>query len=184
MAYPVTLLSARKIIARKCVGLLILAAVLGIVSVSFGASVVYKGSAKGFGSQVNVEVTITDGKVTGLTVDDSGESYTAANITRETSVEKVIRAILERGSTDGVDATSGATFTSQAVISVVNEALAVGKQDTSSVNIEFKPGTYTGHGKGRAGVDAVSGATMTSNEFLAAVTDALTQASSKEVIAH
>ena len=131
-------------------------AVLAITAAAFGAQSVYSGSAKGFGSQVKAEVTITDGKVTGLTVDDSGETYTMAGITRESSVEKVISAILSRGTADGVDATSGATFTSQAVIAIVKEALAGGKADTSAVKIAFKPGTYTGHGKGRAGDIEVS----------------------------
>ena len=131
-------------------------AVLAITAAAFGAQSVYSGSAKGFGSQVKAEVTITDGKVTGLTVDDSGETYTMAGITRESSVEKVISAILSRGTADGVDATSGATFTSQAVIAIVKEALAGGQADTSAVKIAFKPGTYTGHGKGRAGDIEVS----------------------------
>ncbi len=130
--------------------------VIMMIASASGEQTVYKGSAKGFGSQVNVEVTIDNGKVVGLKVDDSGESYTMANVTRESSIEKVISAILAAGKAEGVDATSGATFTSKAVIAVVNEALAGGKTDLSGVKIEYKPGTYTGHGKGRAGDIEVS----------------------------
>ena len=126
--------------------------------------VTYSGSAQGFGSQVKVDVTLENGKVVDLKADDSGETYTMAGVTREGSVEKVIAAIIAAGGTEGVDATSGATFTSKAIISVVNEALAGGKADLSGVKIEFKPGTYTGHGKGRAGDIEVS-VTVTSDRI-------------------
>lgn len=130
--------------------------VIVMITSASAEQTVYKGSAKGFGSQVNVEVMLENGKVVGLKVDDSGETYTMANITRENSVEKVISAILAKGTAEGVDATSGATFTSKAVIEVVNEALTGGKADLSGVKIEFQPGAYTGHGKGRAGDIEVS----------------------------
>ena len=130
---------------------LLLAVVICIMTASISCASVYTGTARGFGSDVKAEVTVEDGKVTGLTVDDSGETYTMAGVTREGSVEKVIDAILKSGGTDGVDASSGATFTSKAVIAIVDEALAGGKADVSGVKIAYTPGTYTGHGKGRAG---------------------------------
>ena len=43
------------------------------------------GSAQGFGSEVKVTVTVEDGKITAIDVDDSGETYPVA---REDSVEK------------------------------------------------------------------------------------------------
>ena len=130
---------------------LLLAVVICIMTAGISYASVYTGTARGFGSDVKAEVTVEDGKVTGLTVDDSGETYTMAGVTREGSVEKVIDAILKSGGTDGVDASSGATFTSKAVIAIVDEALAGGKADVSGVKIAYTPGTYTGHGKGRAG---------------------------------
>ena len=134
----------------------LLAVVICIMTVGISYASVYTGTARGFGSDVKAEVTVEDGKVTGLTVDDSGETYTMAGVTREGSVGKVIDAILKVGGTDGVDASSGATFTGKAVIAIVNEALAGGKTDVSGVKIAYTPGTYTGHGKGRAGNIAVT----------------------------
>ena len=43
------------------------------------------GAAQGFGSEVKVTVTVEDGKITAIDVDDSGETYPVA---REDSVEK------------------------------------------------------------------------------------------------
>ena len=133
-----------------------LAVMICVVMAGVSYASVYTGTARGFGSDVTAEVTVEGGKVTGLKVDDSGETYTMAGVTREGSVEKVIDAILKAGSTEGVDATSGATFTSKAVIAIVEEALAGGKADVSGVKIAYTPGTYTGHGKGRAGDIEVS----------------------------
>lgn len=68
-----------------------------------------------------------------------------ANVAREDSVEKVINAILKAGGTEGVDATSGAKFTSKAIITVVDEALKNGEE------ISFQPlapGTYTASAMG------------------------------------
>lgn len=141
-----------------------LAVMICFVMASSCFASVYTGSSRGFGSDVKAEVTVEGGKVTGLAVDDSGESYTMAGVTREGSVEKVIDAILKAGSTEGVDASSGATFTSKAIIAIIEEALAGGKADISGIKISYTPGTYTGHGRGRAGDIEVS-VTVTSDKI-------------------
>jgi fumarate reductase flavoprotein subunit len=110
-------------------------------------------SAKGFGSDVAVEVTVEDGKITALTVDDSGESYPAAGVAREDSVEKLIAAILEAGSTEGVDAKTGATFTSTAVIEAINAAMAGGASDAP---VAFTAGEYEATADGYNGPVTVS----------------------------
>ncbi len=102
-------------------------------------------SAKGFGSDVAVEVTVEDGKITALTVDDSNETYPTAGIAREDSVDKLIAAILEAGSTEGVDVNTGATFTSTAVVEAVNKALASaegGSEPAADAAIAFTAGEY------------------------------------------
>lgn len=137
---------------KKLVSLVLaLALLFTLISAAMAETTVYTGSAQGFGSEVTVEVTLEDGKVIGIVADDSGESYTTAGIAREDSVDKLIEAILAAGNTDGIEATTGATFTSTAILAVVNEALAGGAADYSDVEIAFVPGTYTGHGMGRAG---------------------------------
>ena len=105
---------------------------------------VYTGSAKGMGSDVTAEVTLSDGKVVGLVVDDSGETYQSAGVE---SIQPLIDAILEQGSADGVEAVSGATFTSNAVLTVVKEALSGGKEEAGEVS--YTPGTYQASAMGR-----------------------------------
>ena len=56
---------------KKLVALLLsLCLVLGMVA--FASAEEKTGSAQGFGSEVKVTVTVEDGKITGLEVDDSG----------------------------------------------------------------------------------------------------------------
>ncbi len=98
------------------------------------------GAAQGFGSEVKVTVTVEDGKITAIDVDDSGESYPVA---REDSVEKVIAAIIEANGTDGVDVNTGATFTCTAIVEAVNKALAEGGEEVAPAgDIAFTAGTY------------------------------------------
>jgi hypothetical protein len=53
------------------------------------------GAAQGFGSEVKVTVTVDDGKITAIDVDDSGESYPSAGFDRAETVEKLIDACRE-----------------------------------------------------------------------------------------
>jgi len=97
------------------------------------------GAAQGFGSEVKVTVTVEDGKITAIDVDDSGETYPVA---REDSVEKVIAAIIEANGTDGVDVATGATFTCTAIVEAVNKALAEGEEAAPTGEIAFTAGEY------------------------------------------
>ena len=126
---------------KKLIALLLSALlVLGCFAVAEDANVV-TGSAQGFASEVKVEVTVEDGKITGLVVDDSAETYPTAGIERATSVEALIAAILEAGTTEGVDVNTGATFTSTAVVEAVNAALA-GGEGASDAAMTFTAGEY------------------------------------------
>ena len=134
---------------KKLLCLLLTAAMLmGVLSVASAEQTVYTGTSRGFASDVTVTVTLEDGKVVALDVDDSGESYTLAGIQRENSVDKLVEAILASGGTEGVDATTGATFTSTAVLNVVNEALAGGADENS---VAFTAGEYTATARGYNG---------------------------------
>ena len=108
----------------------------------------YTGSAHGFASDVKTTVTLEDGKVVGLEVDDANETYTLAGIARAASVGKLIEAVLAAGTCEGIDAHTGATFTSEAVLTVVAEALAGG---ASTDAIAFTPGTYEASARGYNG---------------------------------
>ena len=99
------------------------------------------GSAQGFASEVKVEMTVEDGKITALTVDDSGETYPSAGIDRAASVEKLIEAILASGSPEGVDVSTGATFTSKAIMEAIADAAFSGVE-VKAPELSFTAGDY------------------------------------------
>ena len=78
----------------------------------------YRGSAQGFGGTVVVEVTIRDGKITGITV-ISASGETGSYFAR---AKAVISSIIGSQSTN-VDAVSGATYSSNGIIKAVRNAL-------------------------------------------------------------
>ena len=122
---------------KKMVSLLLtLCLVLGCMA--FASAEAKTGAAQGFGSEVKVTVTVDDGKITAIDVDDSGESYPVA---RADSVEKVIAAIIESNGTDGVDVNTGATFTCKAVVEAVNKALAA-DDAVPAAELAFTSGEY------------------------------------------
>ena len=108
-------------------------------------------SAQGFGGMVTVEVTVEDGKVVALDVDESTETY--GQFTAVKDMEELKAAILEKGSAEGVDALTGATFTSTAILNAVTAALAdEGAADTA---LAFTAGEYTATADGYNGPTTV-----------------------------
>ena len=133
--------------------LTVLCMLLGCVAFAEGADTL-TASAQGFASDVAVEVTVEDGKITALTVDDSAETYPTAGIDRAASVEKLIAAIVEAGTTEGVDTATGATFTSTAVVEAVNKALASagdGAEAAADAPMTFTAGEYEATSEGYNG---------------------------------
>ncbi len=80
----------------------------------------YEGAGKGIGGNVPVTVEVKDGKIASVTVGDNAE--TAGIGTK--AIEQLPEAIVVANGTEGVDGVSGATITSNAIFSAVNEALA------------------------------------------------------------
>ena len=80
----------------------------------------YTASAQGCVSEVSVTVTITGGKVTNVAIDASGETPELGGAAAETLADALTKA----GSTNGVDAVSGATMTSEAVFTAMNDCLS------------------------------------------------------------
>ena len=81
---------------------------------------VYTASAPGYGGPVEVQVTIQSGVLTDISVgshEGESSSYFA-------EARRVIPAILESGTPEGVDAVSGATYSSTALLNAVKQALA------------------------------------------------------------
>lgn len=77
----------------------------------------YKADSYGYSSQVEVEVTVAGGKITDVRVTQHHEKQFYASIT------ETCAGILSKQGTKGVDATSGATITSEAILNATAKAL-------------------------------------------------------------
>ena len=71
-------------------------------------------------SDVTVTVTVTGGRVTGVEIDASGETPELGGTAAETLADQLTKA----GSTSGVDAVAGATMTSDAVFTAMDDCLS------------------------------------------------------------
>lgn len=124
----------------------------------------YIGTGTGFGGEIKVQVTINKGKITGIRIlkNSDGPEYIK-------KAEKLIKEIVKKQSTN-VDAVSGATFSSNGIITAVRDALSKAEiksnnsSDTSKpannkpqTNTEIKgkfpynDGVYIGTGEGYKG---------------------------------
>ena len=116
----------------------------------------YTGSGKGFGGTISVKVTVEDGKISAIDV-TSASGETASYFSKA----KGIIPKMISGQTTNVDAASGATYSSNGIITAVRNALSkaeTGKSSTkkkknsgsdSNNNIAapaegYEDGTYTG----------------------------------------
>ena len=80
----------------------------------------YTASAHGCLSDVAVTVTITGGKVTDVDIDASGETPELGGNAAAALAEQ----LTETGTTTGVDAVAGATMTSDAVFTAMDDCLS------------------------------------------------------------
>lgn len=80
----------------------------------------YTASAHGCLSDVAVTVTITGGKVTNVVIDASGETPELGGNAAAALAEQ----LTEAGTTSGVDAVAGATMTSDAVFTAMDDCLS------------------------------------------------------------
>lgn len=100
----------------------------------------YSGTAKGFGGDISVEVTIADGKIVDLTYTADDETPSVGGV----ALEELSANVLEAGSID-IDVIGGATYSSNGLFDAVRNALA--SADGSSV----ADGSYSGSAKGFGG---------------------------------
>ena len=108
---------------------------------SAGADVL-TATAKGFASDVTVNITLENGAIAAMTVDASGETAGLGQLAMEEEFTSQFigkSAPLTLG--DGIDAISGATITSQAVVDAANEALSSAGSASSE-----DPGTVVAQG--------------------------------------
>ncbi|MBM6914460.1 FAD-dependent oxidoreductase [Gemmiger formicilis] len=111
----------------------------------------YTGTAKGFGGDVTVTITVDDSAITDVTAEGAAETEGVGS----NAIEQLPAAILEAQSAE-VDVIAGCTITSDAVISAAKAAIAQaqGTKATAS-EVSFTPGTYTAVAQGHNGAITV-----------------------------
>ena len=109
----------------------------------------YTAEGKGIGGDVPVTVTVKDGKIAEVTVGDNSETQGIGS----KAIEQLPAAIVEAGGTEGVDAVSGATVTSKAIFTAVDDCLEQAKSGAAQAEagLWYNDGSYTAEGKGIGG---------------------------------
>jgi len=111
-----------------------------------GPSGEYSTSAKGFGGDVNVTVTLENGVIVAVTAE--GPSETAG--VGSNAIDQLPDAIVAAGNAD-VDGVSGATMTSNAIKTAVKKALNEARGTEQEAFDGYTEGTYTGTAQGNNG---------------------------------
>lgn len=93
---------------------------------------VYQGKSEGFVDDIIVEVKIDKGRIRNIAVIEHSESNA------QTAPIDIPRRIVEKQNTEGIDAVTGSTYTSQAIVNAVNDALKKASGDKPSTD-EFHP---------------------------------------------
>lgn len=94
---------------------------------------IYTGSGKGFGGTISVKVTVEDGKISAIDV-TSASGETASYFSKA----KGIIPKMISGQTTNVDAASGATYSSNGIITAVRNALSKAETGKSSTKKKKK----------------------------------------------
>lgn len=100
---------------------------------------VFTGQAQGFKGPVIVNVTISDGKIADIQVEPHQDTPAIADPAIETLIEQMLQA-----QSAEVEIVSGATYTSEALIQGVEQAI-------QKASISYKDGVYTGVADGFVG---------------------------------
>ena len=125
----------------------------------------YTTEGKGIGGKVPVTVKVEGGKVAEVTVGDNSETHGIGS----KAIEQLPAAIAEAGGTEGVDAVSGATVTSKAIFTAVDDCLErAGTTDVAPTGAEAEKaapaaeadaladGTYTASARCSGGIVPVT----------------------------
>ena len=110
----------------------------------------YTAEGKGIGGKVPVTVEVKDGKVATVTVGDNSETQGIGT----KAIEQLPDAIVKANGTEGVDAVSGATVTSKAIFTAVNDCLEQASTTDAApaeAGLWYNDGIYTAEGKGIGG---------------------------------
>ena len=101
----------------------------------------YTATAAGFGGDVTVTVTVDESAITDVKVEGEDETPAIGGV----AVANMPAAILAAGGSD-VDATTGATVTSTAILTALDAALA--QASGTDLAAKMAPGTYTAQAYG------------------------------------
>ena len=108
----------------------------------------YKASSKGIGGDVPVTVTIKDGKIAKVEVGENSETQGIGS----KAIEQLPDAIVKANGTEGVDAVSGASVTSKAIFTAVEDCLNQAKGGTdAAAATTMADGEYKASAKGIGG---------------------------------
>ena len=106
----------------------------------------YTGSAACSGEQfkeysVTANVTIKNGKISAVEISSTAKGTNLKQFMSRDEIKNLPSLIVSKNGTSGVDAVSGATYSSHAIFNAVNDALSKAKKNSSST--EKKEGTTT-----------------------------------------
>ena len=108
----------------------------------------YKASSKGIGGDVPVTVTVKDGKIAKVEVGENSETQGIGS----KAIEQLPDAIVKANGTEGVDAVSGASVTSKAIFTAVDDCLNQAKGGTdAAAATTMADGEYKASAKGIGG---------------------------------
>lgn len=124
--------------------LLLLVCMSLLFAVSAQAQVL-TGEADGFGGPIKVSVTVEDGKITAVTVDENSETPSIA----EEALKAIPEAIVSANSAD-VDVVADATFTSEGIMNAVKAAMGEGPAEEAPAALP-ESDFYIGFGISNAG---------------------------------
>ena len=79
----------------------------------------YEASGKGIGGEVPLTVTIEDGAIISVEIGENGETQGIGS----KAIEQLPELIVQAGGLEGVDAISGASVTSKAIFSAMEDIL-------------------------------------------------------------
>ena len=108
----------------------------------------YKASSKGIGGDVPVTVTVKDGKIAKVEVGENSETEGIGS----KAIEQLPDEIVKANGTEGVDAVSGASVTSKAIFTAVEDCLNQAKGGTdAAAATTMADGEYKASAKGIGG---------------------------------
>lgn len=125
---------------KKGIALLLVAGMLAGTCPVLAQEQTFTGEAQGFGGTVSVSVTLDNGKITDCVIEGANETPGIGGRAVEEMPAKIVET---NGETDGV---TGATITSNAILTALNSALSQAKGE--EVTAVMAPGFYTGEAWG------------------------------------